>query len=111
MEGQFGTSYPFDDTDVYKIIEGASYSLQVLPDPKLETYIDSLVELIVAAQEEDGYLYTARTIDPGNPHKMAGPERWSNLGLSHELFNVGQLIEAGLAYSQATAKRSCLMQL
>jgi DUF1680 family protein len=108
MEGQFGTSYPFDDTDVYKIIEGASYSLQVLPDPKLETYIDSLVELIVAAQEEDGYLYTARTIDPGNPHKMAGPERWSNLGLSHELFNVGQLIEAGLAYSQATGKKKLL---
>ena len=108
MDGPFGTRYPFDDTDVFKIIEGASYSLQVLPDPGLERYIDSLVALISAAQEEDGYLYTARTIDPENPHEMAGKKRWSNLGLSHELFNVGQLIEAGIAYYQATGKRVLL---
>ena len=108
MDGSFGTRYPFDDTDVYKIIEGASYSLQVLPDPKLESYIDSLIDLIAAAQEEDGFLYTARTIDPENPHEMAGKERWSNLGLSHELFNVGQLIEAGIAYHEATGKRVLL---
>jgi DUF1680 family protein len=108
MDGPFGTSYPFDDTDVYKIIEGASYSLHVLPDQTLESYIDSLIDLISAAQEEDGYLYTARTIDPGNSHEMAGKERWSNLGISHELFNVGQLIEAGVAYYQATGKRKLL---
>ncbi len=108
MEGPFGTRYPFDDTDVYKIIEGASYSLQVIPDASLESYMDSLIDLIAAAREEDGYLYTARTIDPGNPHEMAGKERWSNLGISHELFNVGQLIEAGVAYYQATGKRKLL---
>ena len=56
--------YPFDDTDVYKVIEGASYTLSVHPDPALEAYIDTLIDKIAAAQETDGYLYTARTIDP-----------------------------------------------
>src|ERR1700683_3991174 len=56
--------YPFDDTDVYKVIEGASYTLSVHPDPKLDAYIDGLIEKIAAAQEKDGYLYTARTINP-----------------------------------------------
>src|ERR1035437_9217660 len=48
--------YPFDDTDVYKVIEGASYTLSVFPDPKLEAYIDGLIVKIAAAQEPDGYL-------------------------------------------------------
>ena len=64
--------YPFDDTDVYKVIEGASYTLSVDPDPKLEAYVDGLIEKIAAAQEPDGYLYTARTIDPLNPHRWSG---------------------------------------
>src|SRR6266852_6297848 len=68
--------YPFDDTDVYKVIEGACYTLSVHPDPKLDAYIDGLIEKIAAAQEPDGYLYTARTIDPAHPHKWAGPQRW-----------------------------------
>ena len=68
--------YPFDETDLYKVIEGASYSLSVTADPKLDAYIDGLIAKIAAAQEPDGYLYTARTIDPKNPHRWAGPERW-----------------------------------
>ncbi|HKJ44131.1 MAG TPA: beta-L-arabinofuranosidase domain-containing protein, partial [Sunxiuqinia sp.] len=63
-EGKFGTTFPFDDTDIYKIIEGASYSMSVHPDPKLDHYVDSLITIIGNAQEPDGYLYTARTIDP-----------------------------------------------
>jgi DUF1680 family protein len=63
--------YPFDDTDLYKVIEGASYSLSVHPDPKLEVYVDSLIEKIGAAQEKDGYLYTTRTINPQKPHPWA----------------------------------------
>ena len=59
--------YPFDDTDPYKILEGAAYTLSVKPDPKLEAFLDALVAKIAAAQEPDGYLYTARTIDPGEP--------------------------------------------
>ena len=59
--------YPFDDTDPYKVIEGASYALSVHPDPKLEAYVDGLIAKIGAAQEPDGYLYTTRSIDPEEP--------------------------------------------
>jgi len=101
--------YPFDDTDIYKVIEGASYALSVRPDPSLELYIDSLIVKIGAAQEPDGYLYTARTIDPLHPHKWAGPERWVDEEvLSHELYDLGHLYEAAVAYFQATGKRSLL---
>ena len=85
--------YPFDDTDIYKVIEGASYTLSVQKDPKLDAYVDGLIEKIAAAQEPDGYLYTARTIDPEHPHKSAGKERWVREDvLSHELYNLGHLL-------------------
>src|SRR3984893_11392403 len=87
--------YPFDDTDVYKVIEGASYTLSVHPDPKLDAYIDGLIAKIAAAQEKDGYLYTARTIDPAHPHSLSGPTRWEREEvLSHELYDLGHLYEA-----------------
>src|SRR5580692_1592983 len=70
--------FPFDDTDPYKVLEGASYSLAVQPDPKMAAYLDKLIALFAAAQEPDGYLYTARTIDPQHPHKWSGKERWIN---------------------------------
>ena len=99
----------FDDTDVYKTIEGASYTLQTFPDKKLENYIDSLITLIAAAQEEDGYLYTARTMNPDDPHEWAGHARWEKEEeLSHELYNLGHLIEGAIAHYQATGKRSLL---
>ena len=101
--------YPFDDTDVYKVIEGASYTLSVHPDKQLEAYVDDLIAKIGAAQEPDGYLYTARTIDPKNPHPWSGPERWSLEGVnSHELYDLGHLYEAAVAYYDATGKRSLL---
>ena len=78
--------YSFDDTDVYKTIEGASYVLQTYPDKKLEAYIDSVLAIVAAAQEPDGYLYTARTMNPEHPHEWAGDKRWVNdEELSHEL--------------------------
>jgi DUF1680 family protein len=98
----------FNDSDVYKIIEGAAYSLQVHPDPELEAYIDAIIVKIAAAQEDDGYIYTARTIDPDHPHKMSGPERWSRLDTSHELYNLGHMYEGAVAYFQATGKRAFL---
>jgi len=108
-EGKFGTEFPFDDTDIYKIIEGASYTLQTVRDPQLEAEVDKLIALIAAAQEPDGYLYTARTIDPAHPHKWSGPERWVNeSNLSHELYNSGHLFEAATAHFQATGKRTLL---
>ena len=101
--------YPFDDTDLYKVIEGASYALSVQPDPKLDAYVDSLIEKIAAAQEPDGYLYPARTIDPANPHRWAGTKRWELEKVdSHELYNLGHLYEAAVAHYQATGKRSLL---
>jgi DUF1680 family protein len=108
-EGKFCTTFPFDDTDIYKTIEGASYSLAVHPDKKLAVYIDSLITIIANAQEPDGYLYTARTIDPANPHKWAGRERWEKeRELSHELYNAGHLYEAAVAHYLATKKKNLL---
>ena len=88
--GKFQTIYPFDDSDVYKIIEGASYSLQTNPDPKLEAYLDTLIYRIGKAQEPDGYLYTNRTIAEmlggKGLHEWASVKRWEKDSvLSHEL--------------------------
>jgi len=73
-KGKFCTVYPFDDTDLYKTIEGASYYLATHPDKQLESLLVSLIALIGRAQEPDGYLYTARTIDPQHPSSWAGPK-------------------------------------
>lgn len=101
--------YPFDDTDIYKVIEGASYVLTVTPDPKLDAYVDSLIVKIAAAQERDGYLYTTRTIDPVHPHAWSGKNRWEKEeDNSHELYNLGHLYEAAVAHYQATGKRTLL---
>src|ERR671918_1225403 len=101
--------YPFDDTDLYKVIEGASYVLSVRPDPKLDAYVDGMIAKIAAAQEPDGYLYTTRTINPQNPHRWAGKERWElERDDSHELYNLGHLYEAAVAHYQATGKRTLL---
>jgi len=107
--GKFCTVYPFDDTDIYKTIEGASFSLSLYPDKPLEDYIDTLILKIKNAQEPDGYLYTARTINPSEPHLWAGKERWEKeRELSHELYNAGHLYEAAAAHYQATGKRNLL---
>ena len=101
--------YSFDDTDPYKTIEGASYILQTYPDKKLKQYIDSVLDIIAAAQEQDGYLYTARTQNPKHPHPWAGPTRWSQEeDLSHELYNLGHMIEGAVAHYQATGSRKFL---
>ncbi len=101
--------YPFDDSDVYKVIEGASYALSVQPDPKLDAYVDGLIAKIAAAQEKDGYLYTTRAIDPEHPHPWAGTKRWELEKVdSHELYDLGHLYEAAAAHYQATGKRNLL---
>lgn len=101
--------FSFDDTDVYKTIEGASYLMQTYPDPKMEAYIDSVLEIVAAAQEPDGYLYTARTMNPKHPHDWAGSKRWEAVeNLSHEFYNLGHMIEGAIAHYQATGKRRFL---
>ncbi len=98
----------YNDSDVFKVVEGAAYALQIAPNPELEAYVDALIAKFAAAQEADGYLYTARTIDPANAPEACGPERWSNLGVNHELYNVGHMYEAAVAWYEATGKRDFL---
>ncbi len=105
--GSFCSKYGYDDSDVYKIIEGGAYSLTTHPDPALEAFLDSLIADIASAQEPDGYLYTMRTI---NPEKSWAKERWVNTRYngSHEIYNVGHMYEAAVAFYDATGKRSLL---
>ena len=107
--GKFCTRYPFDDTDIYKTIEGASFSLALHYDAKLDAYLDSMIQIIANAQEPDGYLYTARTIDKVNVNPFFGKERWEKeREHSHELYNAGHLYEAAAAHFLATKKTNLL---
>ncbi|MCW3786312.1 glycoside hydrolase family 127 protein [Plebeiibacterium sediminum] len=99
--------FPFDDTDVYKILEGASYALAVKPDSDLDLYLDSLIYLIGEAQEDDGYLTTCVTNKCDRLRGWYGKGRWDKLN-SHELYNSGHLYEAAVAHYLATGKRSLL---
>ena len=107
-QGDFG----FNDSDVFKIIEGASYSLMVHPDPELDAYLDQLIAWIGAAQEPDGYLYTAWTAQARKDGRAIAccyeKERWDNIRDAHELYNVGHMYEAAVAHYLATGKRSFL---
>ncbi|MEZ5318697.1 MAG: glycoside hydrolase family 127 protein [Vicinamibacterales bacterium] len=99
----------FNDTDIYKIVEAASYSLEQHPDPALSARVDALIDLIAKSQQPDGYLFPARTIDPANPAAGVGTERWQYLNTgSHELYNSGHLYEAAVAHFRATGKRTLL---
>lgn len=102
--------FPFDDTDVYKTIEGASYLLQTFPDKKLEAYIDSVLEIVAKAQEPDGYLNTSFTMNPEHPHDWMSPgQRWAKVEeLSHEFYNLGHMVDGAVAHYRATGKRNFL---
>ncbi|MFO7256861.1 MAG: glycoside hydrolase family 127 protein [Bacteroidota bacterium] len=112
MEGNVRGYMPFDDTDVYKIIEGASNSLISAPNPELDALLDSLIAIIAVGQEEDGYLTTWRTINPAKPPArwvaVEKGTRWESLGASHELYNSGHLFEAAAVHHLATGKRNFL---
>jgi DUF1680 family protein len=104
------TQFPFDDSDVFKALEGAAFCLSVQPDPAIAAKVDSFIKHIAAAQEPDGYLYTWRTMHPDSPaHDWIAPQRWlKDPQLSHELYNLGHLYEAGVAHFQATGSRALL---
>lgn len=108
--GYFDTENTFDDTDIYKILEGMAYSVQSKPNAELDKKMDELIEIIGAAQEPDGYLYTPRTAGkPGALHSWVGAKRWEkDPDLSHELYNCGHLYEAATAHYISTGKRSLL---
>lgn len=108
MVGEF-KGMVYDDSDVYKVIEGACYSLSMHPDPELDRYLDGVIAKIAAAQEPDGYLYTARKLlAPEKMPAQSGKHRWSNEKDSHELYNAGHLYEAAAAHFQATGKKTLL---
>jgi len=109
LSGDKMSEFPFDDTDVYKAIEGASYAIQNKANPKLESYLDTLITIIGDAQEPDGYLFTFRTVNAKKPHEWIGANRWEKEEiLSHELYNAGHLYEAAVAHYQATGKKNFL---
>ncbi len=102
VKGSFKGIY-FNDSDVYKIIEAASYSLRTYPDPNLEAYVDGVIDKIAAAQWRDGYLYTFYSLPVRQPEK-----RWTNLKDMHELYCAGHLFEAATAYYETTGKMDFL---
>ena len=107
MKGEHRGDFSFDDTDPYKIIEGASYSLAVKYDEALDAYLDSVITLIAAAQEPDGYLTTCVTNRCERLSGWWGKSRWEKIN-SHELYNSGHLYEAAVAHYRATGKRNLL---
>ncbi|MBC6994238.1 glycoside hydrolase family 127 protein [Neolewinella lacunae] len=112
LPGTVKGAMPFDDTDLYKIIEGASNSLISSPNDELSHLLDTLIAIIAVGQEEDGYLTTWRTINPAAPPaKWVAVDqgvRWESLGASHELYNAGHLYEAAVVHHLATNKRNFL---
>ncbi len=107
LKGGRYRGYQFNDSDVYKAIEGASYSLAIHPDRQLNEYLDSLITLIAAAQEKDGYLYTPRKLMDSAYAPPGGKDRWvGEKDGSHELYNAGHLYEAAAAHFVATGKRN-----
>jgi len=87
----------FNDSDVYKIMEGAAYSLQVHPDPQLRQYLDRLIRVIGAAQWEDGYLFTFYSLPERQPDKL-----WTSIPWIHEQYCVGHMYEAAVAHYEVT---------
>ncbi len=106
-KGEHRGDFSFDDTDPYKIIEGASYSLAAKYDEVLDSYLDSVITLIKAAQEPDGYLTTCVTNKCYRISGWWGRSRWEKLN-SHELYNCGHLYEAAVAHYISTGKRTLL---
>ena len=99
--------FSFDDTDPYKVIEGASYALAVKYDAQLDQYLDSVINLIALAQEPDGYLTTCVTNKCTRLSGWWGTHKWEKIN-SHELYNSGHLIESAVAHYRATGKKTFL---
>lgn len=113
-EGKFQGKFGFNDSDLYKIMEGAAYSLALEDNHEMEAYLDTLIYFISEAQEEDGYLYTAWTLKANDYNDFACctyAEEGQWIGTprsSHEFYNLGHMVEAAVAHYQATGKRSFL---
>ena len=91
----------FNDSDVYKVIEGIAYTLAIQPDAELQARADAIIDKIAAAQQKDGYIDTYFTL-------VEPDKRWENIRFGHELYCAGHLIEAAVAYERATGKKKLL---
>ena len=100
--------YFFNDSDVYKLVEGACLALRATGDAALRKTIDAVVDKIARAQEPDGYLYTARTLQREGHLPPGGKERWSDLQSGHELYCAGHLYEAAITHHDATGSKRLL---
>lgn len=109
--GKWKGGFGFDDTDIYKTLEGASFTYQVSKDEQLRQYMDTLINYIGAAQLADGYLYTAWNLqakDYSKAYCLYEKERYDNLKDSHEFYNSGHMYEAAVAHYLATGQRNFL---
>ncbi|MCA9137546.1 MAG: glycoside hydrolase family 127 protein [Planctomycetales bacterium] len=97
----------FNTSDLYKVMEGAALMIQSQPNAEIETMMDGIIDVIDRAQAEDGYLYVPHITGSIRENEM-GPRPYSYLIHSHELYNVGHLYEAAVAYAQATGKTKLL---
>lgn len=102
MEGKHEGIY-FNDSDVYKVMEGAAYSLQVQPDTMMRLYLDKVVRIMAGAQWEDGYLFTFYSIPKRQPEKL-----WTNVQSIHEQYCVGHMYEGAVAHYQVTGDKAFL---
>lgn len=102
IEGKHEGIY-FNDSDVYKVMEGAAYSLQVHPETMMRLYLDKLITVMNAAQWEDGYLFTFYSVPQRQPEKL-----WTNVQSIHEQYCVGHMYEAAVAHYQVTGDKSFL---
>jgi len=111
-EGNYQGGAGYNDSDVYKILEGACYALMIREDEELREYVDNLVSYMAGAQEESGLLYTAWTLraNDDNPDIRCSykVEPFDNLGSSHALYNPGHMYEAAVAHYLATGERTLL---
>ncbi len=113
-EGKFQGNFGFNDSDLYKIMEGTAYALMINEDPELAAYLDKLVYYVSEAQEDDGYLYTAWTLNANDYIDFqcctySDEGRWiETQNHSHEFYNVGHMYEAAVAHYLATDSRDFL---
>lgn len=100
VEGNFEGIF-FNDSDVHKLVEAASYTLHTHPNPAWEEELDEVIDKIAKSQQSDGYLNSYFTL-------VEPEKKWQNLGMMHELYCAGHLFEAGVAHYQATGKQKLL---
>lgn len=113
IKDELASTSRFNTSDLYKVIEGAAYLLQLERDAELEKQIDDIAKIIADAQESDGYIYPAHTTGSFKEAELwggsgMGDKPYSWVVHSHELYNVGHLYEAAAAYYQATQKTNLL---